>query len=138
MLNGDSFFDIDLAAFAGAARAGRGETTIALRHVEDTARYGSVTLEGERIIRFVEKQKAAGPGPINAGIYVVPAEIVETITALPCSIEADIFPRLAREGRLFGTICSGYFIDIGLPETLNQARLELAAMVGDGAKAATR
>lgn len=135
MLNGDSFFDIDLAAFAAAASEGPGAATIALRYVEDTARYGSVTLDGERITRFVEKSKAAGPGPINAGLYVVPASIVETITSLPCSIEADIFPRLAHDGRLFGKICTGYFIDIGLPETLSQARLELAAMLGESAEA---
>jgi NDP-sugar pyrophosphorylase family protein len=34
---------------------------------------------------------------------------------------------LARERRLLGKSCDGYFIDIGLPETLARADAELPA-----------
>jgi D-glycero-D-manno-heptose 1,7-bisphosphate phosphatase len=128
LLNGDSFFDIDLQALcAGHAAAGR-EALIALRHVPDGSRYGSVTLEGDRIERFIEKSKTTGPALINAGIYLLQADIVDRVHTLPCSIETDIFPLLAEERRLYGRICEGYFIDIGLPETLQQARRELTAL----------
>jgi D-glycero-D-manno-heptose 1,7-bisphosphate phosphatase len=64
---------------------------------------------------------------INAGIYVLPSSIIDRIETLPCSMEIDIFPVLAAERRLCGRRCEGYFIDIGLPETLQQARRELVA-----------
>jgi len=47
------------------------------------------------------------------------------INRLPCSIEAEIYPRLASERRLLGREFNGYFLDIGLPETLGQARRDL-------------
>ena len=127
MLNGDSLFDIDLRALCAGIDAG-GEGLIALRHVDDASRYGLVLLDGSRIVRFVEKQQAAGPGLINAGIYVLGAGILDRIRALPCSMETAVFPALAQERTLCGKICEGYFIDIGLPETLQQARRELLAL----------
>jgi D,D-heptose 1,7-bisphosphate phosphatase len=127
LLNGDTFFDINLRALCLGYAAPDREALIALHRVSDTSRYGSVVLDGERVEQFVEKKHAAGPGLINGGAYVLAASIVNRIHALPCSIETDIFPTLAAERRLRGRICEGYFIDIGLPETLQQARHELIA-----------
>jgi D-glycero-D-manno-heptose 1,7-bisphosphate phosphatase len=45
-------------------------------------------------------------------------------------MEAEIFPTLAAERRLCGRECEGYFIDIGVPETLEQARRDLTALTG--------
>jgi D-glycero-D-manno-heptose 1,7-bisphosphate phosphatase len=46
----------------------------------------------------------------------------------PSSIESDVFPELVKEGRLEGLPFDGYFLDIGLPETLAQAQRETAAL----------
>lgn len=127
MLNGDSFFDIDLRALCAAAAAPDVEALIALHRVDDASRYGTVILDGDRIVRFVEKRPDAGPAWINGGVYVLDAGIIDRVAALPCSMETDIFPALAAERRLYGCCRDGYFIDIGLPETLQQARRELAA-----------
>ena len=137
MLNGDTFFDIDLRALCAGCGGADQEALIALRHVPDAARYGSVVLDGDRVVRFVEKNQAAGPALINGGIYVLRADIIDRIGALPCSIETDVFPVLAAERRLYGRACEGYFIDIGLPETLQQARRELISRVHRVAAAAT-
>ena len=37
------------------------------------------------------------------------------------SLESDVFPRLAEEGRLLGTSYDGYFIDIGIPTDYREA-----------------
>jgi len=124
MLNGDSFFDINMRALA--AEGADWEALLALRRLPDASRYGSVDLEGDRIIRFREKSpNIQGSVLINAGVYVLQAAIIERIRSLPCAIETDIFPVLAREGRLSGRVCEGYFLDIGLPESLEQGRREL-------------
>lgn len=127
MMNGDSFFDINLRALtAGPLPADSGR--LALRMVEDVSRYGSVTLDGTRIAAFAEKNAArAGAGLINGGIYYLGRDLVARISG-PSSIEADVFPLLASEGRLEGKAFQGYFLDIGLPETLAQARREMAAL----------
>jgi D-glycero-D-manno-heptose 1,7-bisphosphate phosphatase len=127
MLNGDTFFDIDLQALCAGGDAGC-EALIALHQVSDASRYGSVVLDGSRVVRFVEKRQAAGAGLINAGVYVLGADILDRIRALPCSMETGVFPALAQQRKLCGRVCEGYFIDIGLPETLQQARRELAAL----------
>ena len=128
LLNGDSFFDINMRALAAEADVDS-EALIALRCVPEASRYGSVELKGDRVVRFCEKVRDTGPPALmNAGIYVLNAAIVDRIDSLPCSIETDIFPILAAEGRLRGSIRDGYFLDIGLPETLQQARRELLAL----------
>jgi D-glycero-D-manno-heptose 1,7-bisphosphate phosphatase len=47
------------------------------------------------------------------------------IEKLPCSIENDIFPKLAARGLLYGMPADGYFIDIGIPADLARAQTEL-------------
>ncbi len=129
LLNGDSFFDTNMRALAAEPLAAETECLIALRRIADPARYGTVALEGSRITGFREKNPAVtGPALINAGIYVLHASVAQRINRLPCSIETDIFPALAREGRLAGAMREGYFLDIGLPETLAQGRRELRAV----------
>jgi D-glycero-D-manno-heptose 1,7-bisphosphate phosphatase len=125
MLNGDSFFDIDLRALCAAYESMACEALIALHRVMDASRYGSVVLDGEHVVRFLEKNAAAGAAMINAGIYVLSSSVIDRVGVLSCSMETDIFPVLAAERRLCGRPCEGYFIDIGLPETLQQARREL-------------
>ncbi len=129
LLNGDSFFDINMRALAAEPLGPEIEGLIALRRIGDPARYGTVALEGSRITGFREKNPAVtGPALINAGIYVLRENVAQRISTLPCSIETDIFPALAREGRLAGAEHEGYFLDIGLPETLAQGRRELLAV----------
>jgi D-glycero-D-manno-heptose 1,7-bisphosphate phosphatase len=127
LLNGDSLFDINMRALAAEADADC-EALIALRYVPEASRYGTVELNGNRVVRFREKVRDTGPALINAGIYVLNATIIDRIHSLPCSIETDIFPILAAEGGLRGSIRDGYFLDIGLPETLQQSRRELLAL----------
>jgi D-glycero-D-manno-heptose 1,7-bisphosphate phosphatase len=127
LLNGDSFFDVNMRALAAEAGT-HCEALIALRRVPETSRYGAVELDGNRIVRFREKISGAGPGFINGGIYVMNSAAVDRIRFLPCSIETDIFPTLADEGQLKGAVRDGYFLDIGLPETLQQGRCELLAL----------
>jgi D,D-heptose 1,7-bisphosphate phosphatase len=124
LLNGDSFFDVNLRALA--AEASVHESLIALRRVSNPSRYGTVELKGNEVLQFREKSvDVRGPALINAGIYALRHSIIHHIGALPSSIETDIFPALAKKRRLAGMVHAGYFLDIGLPETLEQGRREL-------------
>ncbi|MET3792221.1 HAD-IIIA family hydrolase [Aquamicrobium terrae] len=128
LANGDSWFDINLCAFA-VAPPRNGLARIALRRIDDCARYGSVELHGKRITAFVEKKAtAAGPGLINGGIYLLNRAVLDHVPG-PCSIERDVFPALVRRGGVEGQVFDNYFLDIGLPETLAQGRREFPALL---------
>lgn len=122
MLNGDCWFDINYLALAGALRTGD-VGALGVRSVEDAARYGQVELSGDRIQRFREKgETGAGGGLVSGGVYVLRRSVLDWIDESPCSIEVDVFPALAAQGLLAGAEFKGDFLDIGLPETLKEAR----------------
>jgi len=126
-------FDIDLPALCGAFDSAGGEGLLALHRVPDGSRYGSVVLDGDRIVSFAEKKEAASPALINGGVAVVNAAITDRVRALPCSMETEIFPAVAAERRLAGRECAGYFIDMGLSETFEQARRNLIGLTQSAA-----
>ncbi len=133
MTNGDSYLDLNYLALARTLQADD-VAALALRRVEDAARYGAVDLANGRITGFREKDSAnPGPGIISGGVYMLRKRVLDLIDRTPCSIESDVFPALAAAGALAGHESNGYFIDIGLPDTLAQAREELPAQIRRGA-----
>jgi D,D-heptose 1,7-bisphosphate phosphatase len=124
MANGDSLFEFNLRELTRSLTSDF-TARLALREVPDPARYGTVKLQGDRVTGFLEKSaETRGPALINGGIYALSREIMKKIAG-PCSIEQDVFPVLAAKGRLQGKPFSGYFLDIGLPDTYEQARREI-------------
>ena len=126
VLNGDTFFDIDFHLLAASVNSGLCSAALALREVPDVSRYGSIRMDGPRVTGFVEKS-TSGPGLINGGIYACQKNLIDQIPAPPCSLEKDLFPAVCAGGRLGGVAFSGLFIDIGLPETLEQSQTLLPA-----------
>lgn len=127
LLNGDSLLDINYLdlAFGPQTMDPAIVGHVALRAVPDGSRYGCVELLDGRITAFAERPAGAGPGIINGGIYWLHRSILDRITRLPCSLESEVMPALAREGRLAGTLYDGYFIDIGIPVDLARAQTEI-------------
>jgi D,D-heptose 1,7-bisphosphate phosphatase len=121
LLNGDSYFDFNLLDLATNADAGGSLARIALRYIGDTSRYGRTELDGERITAFSEKSSAGG-GLINGGVYWLSKSIFANPLKSPMSIEADVFPDLARAGWLSGVAYEGASIDIGIPEDFARAQ----------------
>ncbi|MDL2227474.1 HAD-IIIA family hydrolase [Bacteroidales bacterium OttesenSCG-928-K03] len=77
VLNGDSFFDINLKTLSDFYFEKQTNIAIALREVEDVSRYGSVEISEEnKIISFLEKGQKTGEGLINAGIYILNRNIL--------------------------------------------------------------
>ncbi|MEA2990222.1 MAG: hypothetical protein QOG83_2933 [Alphaproteobacteria bacterium] len=137
LLNGDSLFDINLLDLTCGPSDGPWIAKLALREVADASRYGTVALQGSRIVRFAERPERAGPGIINGGVYWLRREILQTIGPRigqgPCSLERDVLPGLAERGAVFGQRFGGFFIDIGMPEDLDCAQLILPQRTTRGA-----
>ena len=122
-MNGDSFCDVDLAAFWAAHRQRAAEGSLVVWHADDIRERGHIELaENERVVRFVEKQPQAHDGWINAGIYLLSRSLLETIpTGRPVSIEREMFPAWTTR-RLYGFRTAGRFLDIGTTEAYAAAQ----------------
>jgi NDP-sugar pyrophosphorylase family protein len=124
VMNGDSFCEADLTAFRDYHERAGAHATLLLTHVPDTGRYGRVTIDGHgRVTGFEEKGQAAGPGWINAGLYVLERAFVAAIPEpadREVSLERDVFPRAVGTA-FYGFAGGGRFIDIGTPRSYGEA-----------------
>lgn len=132
VLNGDILTDLDLDEFAAAHAAAGAAASLALTPVEDPSAYGLVRLRPDRsVAAFLEKptpeQLIPGePYLINAGIYLLSQEVIAGIPRdRSCSIEREVFPAIAAEGRLFGYPSDAYWRDIGTPQSYLDAHYDM-------------
>ncbi len=123
VLNGDSYCDLDIAAYLEFHRSHGHGASIALTQVENASRFGRVHLgDDDRVIRFEEKDPIPAPGWINAGIYLIQRKLIGTIaTGLAVSMERDVLPTWVEQGDVRGYRGGGRFIDIGVPESYGAA-----------------
>lgn len=126
LANGDSIFAANLSHLLAQAACDSHEVVgrLALRTAADASRYGVVLLDRDRITAFRERPPAGTPGVINGGVYVLNRRILRYLSP-HCSLERDVLPAFAGQGVLRGTISSGYFIDIGIPDDLACAAVEV-------------
>ena len=65
---------------------------------------------------------------MNAGTYVLEPEVLAGVPAgRAVSIEREVFPGLASEGRLYALASDAYWLDTGTPEAYLQANADLLA-----------
>ena len=130
LCNGDSLFDCNLANLLAAATGDDDTVTgrLVLRHLDDASRFGSVALEGDRIVAFRERPAPGTGGLINGGVYLFHRRLVDHLRPT-CSLEADILPALAAGGGLLGTMGDGYFRDIGVPADFAAAQTEIPELL---------
>lgn len=127
VLNGDSFFDVNLISYYKQHSLLKSNCSLALRKVNNAARYGTIKLEDTFIIKaFKEKDSFELPGLINGGVYILNRELFlnETEANIAFSIEKDFFEKRIDQITIFGFEYQGYFIDIGIPEDYNKAQID--------------
>ncbi len=131
VLNGDSYVEWSLVPMLELFTGKNADIVVVLQAVADVTRYGSVALDQDgRVTQFVEKGDAAGPGLINAGVYLLRKQIVRDLPAgTAISLEREVFPQLDRG--VYGLISTGLFIDIGIPDDLNRAQTLLASRISN-------
>ena len=128
-LNGDLLTDLDIASLIRTHESARATLTLALSPVADASQYGVVrTADGEdgappRVVDFIEKPDAPGPGEISVGAYVMDPEIFEFFPDKGgCSLEHEVFPAVVAAGRRVAAHRhGGYFTDIGVLDRYRQA-----------------
>lgn len=134
LLNGDSLFDFNILDLSCVPQATSAGAVMATRQVEDAGRYGAVHLVDNRIVSFAERSPDRRPGLINGGVSVLKRDVIaELPDGVALSIERDVYPRLAAQGRLLGRCYAGAFIDIGVPEDYARAQHLIPRILHRGA-----
>jgi D-glycero-alpha-D-manno-heptose 1-phosphate guanylyltransferase len=129
VVNGDTLFEVDIAAMTASHRQHQADLTLALKPMRDFSRYGTVRLTaGQRITGFEEKQYQA-EGLINGGVYLMNQTLFDGLTTpLPpkFSFETDFLEHYLAQLNIYGFTSPSYFIDIGIPDDYYRAQQELS------------
>lgn len=116
VMNGDSYCTEDLTSFWKWHFERSAQVSILLARGADTMRFGKVEVGPEGLVSSFEEKGGIGPGWINAGIYIIPRFLVQTIPpGQMISLEREVFPTWIG-GALYGYQSKAHFLDIGTPE----------------------
>ena len=134
MLNGDVILNYDMGEMLKFHEKNKGIGTIAGKIIDDPSRYGVLIVNNEthQLLEFLEKDEYSPPNgkivpmPINAGVYILEPEIFSFIEPnKKVSIERQVFPKVAKERKLFYYPISGIWNDVGKPYDLLHANFLL-------------
>jgi D-glycero-alpha-D-manno-heptose 1-phosphate guanylyltransferase len=125
ILNGDTYFPIDLNKFFSFHNKRNSLFTVALKRMQNFDRYGTVECKRNTILKFNEK-KFCKDGLINGGIYLIDRQFIES-RKLPgeFSLEKEILEKEAGTSVLKGLVFDDLFIDIGIPDEYLRAEAVL-------------
>ena len=124
ILNGDLVSSVNVNDLLEHHRRKNALVTLSLWHVEDPSRFGVCGLEDSGMItKFQEKPE---PGTefsnlINAGCYLVERDVLESLSSERHSMEREVFPEIAKTGKMAGLEFKGYFVDAGTPTSFIEA-----------------
>ncbi len=114
--NGDELKELNLKAMINWHKRKRGAVaTVGLVKVKDPHVYGVARLNKDKIVEFIEKPKKPPTPYINSGLYIMNPEVRKYYpeNAKFAMVETDLFPQLAKEGKLFGYKYEGRWMDVG-------------------------
>jgi len=124
ILNGDLVSSVDVNQLLNFHQEKNASITLSLWHVDDPSRFGVCGLDDSGMItRFQEKPE---PGTefsnlINAGCYLIERDVLESLSLNKHSMEREVFPLIADEGKMAGLEFQGYFVDAGTPTSFIEA-----------------
>ncbi len=124
VLNGDTFFDVNLRDMTAFHKKNGSACTIAGKRLQSTERYGLIRYDSSfRIIDFEEKNPGVSEGVINGGVYLInKRSFLEKSLPETFSMEHDFLEVYVRKEKFMLYLSDGYFIDIGIPEDLKKAQ----------------
>ena len=126
VLNGDTFFEVDLNDLCLFHNKHNAEWTMSLFRSKDLDRYMGVGLAKTGEILILKSKESQIDLLVNGGVYLINPSAISRLNLNPgikSSLENQLLPSfLSLGGRLFGIECYGKFIDIGVPEDYYRAQ----------------
>ena len=126
LLNGDTFFEVDLNDLCLFHNEHDAEWTMSLFRSKDLDRYMGVGLAKTGEILVLKSKESQIDLLVNGGVYLINPSAISRLNLNPgikSSLENQLLPSfLSLGGGLFGIECYGKFIDIGVPEDYYRAQ----------------
>ena len=125
VMQGDTLANFALNEIISFHKEKKAFATIALTCVQNPKGYGIAIIDrNNRIIRFEEKPAISFSNLVNSGIYILERDVLDYIPKNKMfDFAKDLFPLLLRKKLpLYGIEGSGYWFDIGTPESYKNAR----------------
>lgn len=132
IINGDTFFNLNLKEFIKFYQDTNSDCSIALTPMQNFDRYGSVTIDKDKNVLEFNEKKHCKEGLINTGILLLNTQIfLKKTEQLPqnFSYEKDFLEPNISKIKVTGYIAAGYFIDIGIPEDYYKADREIGTII---------
>ena len=126
VLNGDTFFEVDLNNLIEFHKKQKSELTLSLFKSNQLRRYMGVDLKDNGEILSLQSEGNELTLLANGGVYLVNPSALKRLNYKPytkSSLENDLLPKfISLGGGLYGLESSGKFIDIGVPEDYYRAQ----------------
>jgi D-glycero-alpha-D-manno-heptose 1-phosphate guanylyltransferase len=119
LLNGDTFFEVQLNAILDFHRSVGSKWSFALFRANEAGRYGGVNLDSSDRVRSLNTAKGDIGELANGGVYLVDPHALNSANFKvgdKYSLEEDVIPTLLEmDIPFFGFESEGQFLDIGVP-----------------------
>jgi Nucleoside-diphosphate-sugar pyrophosphorylase involved in lipopolysaccharide biosynthesis/translation initiation factor 2B, gamma/epsilon subunits (eIF-2Bgamma/eIF-2Bepsilon) len=119
LLNGDTFFEVDLAALRRFHAQHGSDWTFSLFRSNEAGRYMGVDVGPDGRIRAFQSGRSGAGTLANGGVYLVEPALLRRCpfrAGDKASLEDEILPALQADGGCFHAVAfEGRFIDIGVP-----------------------
>jgi len=128
VLNGDQLSGHDITAQVTAFLGADADVSLHLVEVPDARAFGCVPTDRSGwVTAFLEKTPQPVTSQINAGCYVFRRRSIDDIPAgAVVSVERETFPTMLASGRrVLGHLAPAYWRDVGTPQALVQASVDL-------------
>jgi len=121
VVNGDVLTELKISELSAFHQEDTYSATMALSTEPNTKGYGVALLRGEKIVKFLKQDKKQTTQLINAGVYVMNADVLKYIPKTGASDLEDVFEKLAVEGKLAGFPFDGKWFEVSTPENYERA-----------------
>jgi len=138
LLNGDTWFDLDLARLTDFAQARDADWCFASFAATEPGRFMGMKLADDgRVLALRHDDQRIGR-PANGGVCLVHPRLIGAAQPAerPLSLDDDLLPAWLDAGRrCYALSCEGAFIDIGVPDDFRRAAAVLpSAHIPSGAR----
>lgn len=131
LLNGDTYFNVDLEQLSILHEENNSSLSLSLKEMNNFDRYGTVDFNTQNVITGFAEKRPLKKGFINGGVYALNKNIFDSYKpGEKFSFEKDIMEAKVNSLNMHALLCKGYFIDIGIPEDYNQAKIDLPEIFG--------
>ena len=127
LLNGDSMLPINMNDFYTYHKKSNAVFSMACYFQKECSNYGAIEYDKNLFLKKFSEKTLNGSGWINGGIYIVNSEEIKKYCINnKCSLEIDILPEMIKSKCVKIYLSNiNKFIDIGNPDSLDDAKTEL-------------